>query len=296
MNVNPSEAASIENRDRSFRPTRIVGVYESKALSLDSTFAVPRLVSQLLGHFAGIHPSTEYVAISAKDGGIPQVDSTVPSLGLWTRLRCRMMHGAIAKKLRIPRGVELSVPYQRAKSGLQDLASTADDRTIVICVTFISTILARKILPKAKIVYWIHSLPRMGQEDTVLDAVNSADLVVTSSRAIYRDLFALICRNMFAPPVWVIPNCIDDEQFKSVTEARCAEVRKRLGLGESDIAVVHVGRAPEKGLKVIEMALSLTTFRSRNVVLISVGGITKGDGGLGQIARSLRQVALPRRS
>jgi glycosyltransferase involved in cell wall biosynthesis len=221
------------------------------------------------------YPKTEFIAVSPADGKIANVRNVVATPGPISQFGCRLAHSRFTKWVPAARGIQTSVAYHRALAAMRGLEPLADGQTVILCMTFTAAILARRILAKARIVYWIHSLPRVGQEKMALEAVNAADAVAAPSKAIYMDLFQLLCRNRFTPPVWVIPNCIDEEQFKIVAGRR-AETRAKLGLSDDDVAIIHVGRAPEKGLLVVQTAISLCEYRDKKIVLVSVGGQQSG--------------------
>jgi glycosyltransferase involved in cell wall biosynthesis len=250
---------------------RLLCVYENGSLKTDSTYAVPRLASQLLEALAAANAGMQVTAMSADDGNISGVENLGVSPSQWSRLRGRVK-GRLSKFLHRPAGIESSTQYLRARAAFQSFGSRDQESAVVLCLTFTATILARKLLPKSRIIYWIHSLPRLGQEQLALEAVDAADAVATPSRAIYTDLFQLLCRNRFTPPVWVIPNCIDEDQFTRLPDESKAQTRSHLGLHQNDLAIVHIGRGPEKGLQIVETALRLCRYQTRNVVLVSVGG------------------------
>jgi glycosyltransferase involved in cell wall biosynthesis len=124
------------------------------------------------------------------------------------------------------------------------------------------------------VIYWVQGMPRLGQEAYASRAVNLADAIVAPSRALYQDLFQLVCRDRFAPPVWMIPNSIDRSQFKPESADAILATRQRLGIADDQIAIMHIGRAPEKGLQVIQAALATGNF-TKKLVLVSAGSATK---------------------
>jgi glycosyltransferase involved in cell wall biosynthesis len=251
---------------------RILCVYENQPLSPTSTHAVPRLLSQLIEGLA-VDSDSEFVAISPKGGTIAGVKNrNMPSLSGLARLQCRIVGSRFVRKLR-PQKLESTIPYQRAKRTLGQCG--ADENTIVIAATMSAVILAKQVCPASRVVYWVQGMPRLGQEAMASRAVNAADVIVAPSKAIYRDLFQLVCRDRFAPPVWVIPNTIDRSQFTPEPQQTIARTRAKLDLHEDDIAVMHIGRAPEKGLQVVQAALAIGKF-DRNVVLVSAGGKHEG--------------------
>ena len=64
---------SIEDSITALNANRILCVYENQPLTTESTFAVPRIASQLLEQLALRHPGTENIAVSPTAGDIPNV-------------------------------------------------------------------------------------------------------------------------------------------------------------------------------------------------------------------------------
>lgn len=260
---------------------RLICVYENRPLTTDSMFAVPRIASQLLEQLARRHDQLEIIAASPAGGSISGVRSVAATADRWTRWQSRMLHSRWAKPLPLPRTARTTIPYGRAALALKRLAAAADETTAVLSMTFDAVQLARQISPRARSIYWIHSLPRVGDESRAVAAINAADAVVVPSQAIYQALFALVCRNAFQPPVWVIPNFIDEQQFSVIAPAQRLAVRRRFELGDDELAIMHVGRAPEKGLQIVRTALALCEYAEQKLVLISVGGAATGRRRIG---------------
>jgi len=275
MNDSASEADyQSENGQPSPSVERILCVYENQPLSTTSTYAVPRLLAQLVEHLARVNPSTEIIATSPGAEEIAGTRSVRANLGLATRARCRLSNSRLVRAVHRRQGMESTIPYQLARSALKPFAADANEQTVVIAATMSVAILAKELMPKARVVYWIQGMPRLGQEILASRAVAAADAIVAPSKAMYTDLFQLICRDRFAAPVWVIPNTIDRSMFKPESTETLIAARNRLGLGKDDVAIMHIGRAPEKGLQIAKTALALGRF-DKNVVLISAGGSTK---------------------
>ncbi|MFK8110706.1 MAG: glycosyltransferase family 4 protein [Rubripirellula sp.] len=253
---------------------RVLCVYENHPVSTSSTLAVPRLLAQLTESLAAKNPSTEFVTICPGGGDVKGAKSIAANLSLPSRAICRVTNSRIFQSVRTGSGPESTIQYQRMRSALKPLANGVDQQTIVICATISSAILARKILRNPRIVYWVQGMPRVGQEAIASRAVAASDAIVAPSQAIYNDLFQLICRDRFAAPVWVVPNSIDSSQFQSTSVESKAATRNRLELSPDARAIMHIGRAPEKGLLVAKTALAIAKF-DRPVVLISAGGKEK---------------------
>ncbi len=258
--------------DRS--PDRIYCIYENQPLSARSTHAVPRLLAQLIESLASAKVASEFVTISPGGGDVKGARNIAADLSLpakvWARIRCSHWLSTIFGR----EDPESTVSYHRAHSALQPLRAEATERTMVICATMSAAMLARRELPTSRVVYWVQGMPRLGQEAMASRAVAVVDAIVAPSKAIYNDLFQLICRDRFAPPVWVIPNAIDTEQFLGVASERRSEVRAKLNIDPQATAIMHIGRAPEKGLQVVKAALAVAGIQ-QPVVLISAGGQEK---------------------
>ncbi|GAA4451811.1 glycosyltransferase family 4 protein [Novipirellula rosea] len=266
---------------------RLLVVYENHPLETTTARAVPRLLAQLAAHFASTDTATEVIAVGPGNTNIDGVRSVSATLGLAGRVRCRIRGGRVGRSLGFRPTVESTAPYQRAREALKQFTQTADEQTIVIASTMAVAALAKQVLPRARVVYWIQSLPRLGQEALAARAVAGADAIVAPSHAIYADLFALICRDRFPPPVWTIPNWIDQSQVKTLSREQIAETRQRIGLADDDFAVMHVGRAPEKGLQIAKTALAIGQFQ-KNTVLVTIGGAKKERGRLNDRAEFLQ--------
>ena len=265
------------------RIKRLVALYENGPLATSSTGAVPRLLSQLLEWLATTDEVADLIAISPGGSTLSGVENRSCDATAWSRAVLKVRNNRIARRLSGPiPPIQASHAYHRGRAGLMQLRERANNaETVILAATMTGTILARECMPRAKVVYWIHGMPRLGQERLASQAVSAADAVVASSHANYRDLFALICRDRFPPPIWVIPNPIDREQFATLPADEVAKRRAELGLDEDAFAVMHVGRAPEKGLAVMRAVLASQEFE-RRVVLLSAGGPAGGRYPIGR--------------
>ena len=253
--------------------TRVICGYENQSLSTSSTLAVPRLLAQLVEQLASEESSLEFLAISPGGSALEGVKNLSADLDPISKLRCRAFNNRIVSKFRTS-NPESSLAVQRFRSSLQRIHNPTSDETIVIAATMAVVNVAKQVIPNAKVIYWVQGMPRLGQEAFASRAVNFADAIVAPSRALYRDLFQLVCRDRFAPPVWVIPNSIDRSQFKPESASAIIATRQRLGIADDQIAIMHVGRAPEKGLQVIQAALAIGNF-TKNLLLVSAGSASK---------------------
>jgi glycosyltransferase involved in cell wall biosynthesis len=253
--------------------TRVICGYENQPLSTSSTHAVPRLLAQLVERLASEDSSTEFLAISPGGSSLAGVRNLTAELDPLGKLRCRLTNNRVVRKLR-PANLEASIAVQRFRATLQQVSHQASDSTIVIAATMTVVNVTKQIMPNARVIYWVQGMPRLGQEAYASRAVNLADAIVAPSRALYQDLFQLVCRDRFAPPVWMIPNSIDRSQFKPESADAILATRQRLGIADDQIAIMHIGRAPEKGLQVIQAALATGNF-TKKLVLVSAGSATK---------------------
>ncbi|WP_372716753.1 glycosyltransferase family 4 protein [Novipirellula sp.] len=266
---------------------RLLVVYENHPLETTTVHAVPRLLSQLAVHFAGTAKATKIIAISPGNSQLKGVRLVSATLGFTGRLHCRMRGNRLTRSLGIRQDIEATAAYQRIKQALKQFEQTADERTVLIASTIAVAVAAKQVLPRARVIYWIQGMPRLGQESLASRAVASADAIVAPSKAIYEDLFALICRDRFSAPVWTIPNWSNQSQIKTLSPALIDETRQRIGLAEDDFAIMHVGRAPEKGLQVAKTALAIGQFQ-KNTVLVTIGGAKKERGQLNDRAEFLQ--------
>ncbi|EMI16074.1 Glycosyl transferase, group 1 domain protein [Rhodopirellula maiorica SM1] len=253
---------------------RLLVVYENHPLESTTVRAVPRLLAQLAVHFASTARATEVITISPGNSRLKDVRSVSATLGYTGRLNCRVRGSRLARSLGFRQSIDATTGYQRIKQALMPFEQTADERTVLVVSTMTAAIVAKQVLPRARVIYWIQGMPRLGQESLASRAVAAADAIVAPSKAIYEDLFALICRDRFSAPVWTIPNWSNQSQVKTLSAAVVDETRQRIGLTADDFAIMHVGRAPEKGLQVAKTALAIGQFQ-KNTVLVTIGGAKK---------------------
>lgn len=264
---------------QSLQLEHLLCIYENQPLSASSTHAVPRLLAQLLNQLAHANPKLKLTAVSPPGGSITGVENVSAELDGIEKLRTRAFNNRIARTISKPR-IETGSAFRKTCKALEGLSKDSDS-TVVLTATMTGVIAAKQVFPSARVIYWVQGMPRLGQEALASRAVNLADAVVAPSQALYRDLFDLICRDRFAPPVWVIPNTIDRIQFKPEPPDVIAVTRHRLGIKDDQFAVMHIGRAPEKGLQVVEAALRIMPF-DRSILLISAGGLKKEHRRLGE--------------
>lgn len=253
------------------RAQHIVGVYGSQPLDTHSTYAVPRLFAQVLTWLASAESGARVHAICPGGAALEGVQWTCGAPPLAARGISRIKRKLFGGVFSSYRAGQLAPKQLQTRYAWKALSPRLDDRPIVLSATFADTILARQMVPEARIVYWVHSLPRLGQEQVTMEAVNVADVVVVPTRAIYRELFQIVCRDRFQPPVWVIPNHVEPSAAAGVSAQERHQIRQRYGVSDTDIAVVHVGRSPEKGLQIVEAALRLLEIKGCKLVLLAAG-------------------------
>jgi glycosyltransferase involved in cell wall biosynthesis len=264
-------------------------VYENQPLTPDSSFAVPRVNAQLLAMIAAEFENAEVIAASPAGESFAAVKGLdcEPSFG--KRLGCRIRNSRPARMLPARFRSGSSLPHQRTHEAFRQLRDRPQPPTCLIASTYLPLLIGRNYLPQAKFIYWVHSLPRIGQEKLCFDAINQADVVVTASRAMYRELFNLYSRNCFAPPAWIISYQQPNSGYPKLSPDQRSHQRAELGLQDDEIAIVHVGRAAEKGLRVVESALAITAVGEKRVTLISVGASNKGERRLRNGVRVVEQ-------
>lgn len=259
------------------RPISIAAVYENQPIALDSTYAVPRVTAQLLSALAQQDDDARVVAASPGGKTFAAVECLDMTPSAARKLWCRIGNSRPVRRMTPSLRSRPTLARERVRSAFGQLRQSPNPPQVVLCCTFLPMVIGREYLPNSTFILWLHSLPRLGQEQEVLKAINSADVVVTASRAVYRELFQLYSRNCFAPPVWVIPYYQPEAGEPPLTSQQCAIEREELGIQPDEIAIVHVGRAPEKGLQIVEAALACTGIGENRVTLISVGGTTTGQ-------------------
>jgi L-malate glycosyltransferase len=75
----------------------------------------------------------------------------------------------------------------------------------------------------------------------------------------------------YPPPLWIIPNWIDPDEFCLPSPAERGKIREALGLQEHDLVLAFVGRHWIKGAQVIERAIAALPLEDQRVVLLSAG-------------------------
>lgn len=251
--------------------TSLACIYPSAEISATSKGAVSRALAQLLEWAAEEFPGIDIVAACPGGGDVARVRYVDPQLSDFQRLVYRVLRQRIVRTF-IPSRLLPDLQRLHARRGVASLIGEFGVPEVVICTTLSGPVAARAKMKDARIIYWIHRAPLMGQELDVLNAVRCADVVVVNSRALYDVLFQVICRNEFRAPVWIIEPYVNFRPRRVTDDDERNAMRSELGLGPTDIAIAHIGRSPAKGLQIVEHALALCTNTDRKVVLLSAGG------------------------
>jgi glycosyltransferase involved in cell wall biosynthesis len=227
----------------------LLTVYSTNPISLTARQSVARLLAQRLAWLTTEYPDCQLQTVCP-----PQV-----AFDHYDRLKRKLTKQSESAYLS-----EKAVRLGARKLSAPD---------IVLCVTAHAVRAARRQFPQARIIYWIHSLPTLGQEALALAAIETASAVVVASAALYQSLWLLCERKGFPAPVWLIPYSIDNTTlFKPPTKDEKAEQRAKLSIEQDTLAIVHAGGGQvHKGRQVVVQALRLCDDLQRNVVLFSAG-------------------------
>ena len=257
--------------------SRFVVLYGTRPISADSTYAVARLLGEFQNWLEAEYPAAEVILACPRD-----VASRAREQGTMGRLLGRLGNSRTTRKFRNAVGLETLDPnIQRV---FRQLRTGANKPTVVVCARSTDVLAARRYLPRCKVVYWIHSLPGLGQEQLTVRALSEANAVVVTSKTFYHALWELVCRKEFRPPVWIIPTFVDSERFRPPPDEERRAIRAQLGLNDDTIAVAHMGRSPEKGLQIVESALPLVETIQRTIRVISLGGRQRSLSAIGRYA------------
>jgi glycosyltransferase involved in cell wall biosynthesis len=247
-------------------------IYPTGPLSVGSTAAVARLVSQVTDWLAHSHPG-QVAAVCLPDSrldGLAKYDLSLPA---GNRFLYRVTN-------KITSSVGLSGAFDnevalRTRRGVTKMMETGMNPRIILTATALAAILTRRCFPKARIILWAHSAPSRKEEPLATRAFRAADALVLPSAALYDLLWDRYAFEEFTPPVWIINNYIDQQQFFPPTPEMRAEARRKLGLEPNDFAIVHLSRGPVKGLQILQSALPLIRATGRRIVLLSAGDKVK---------------------
>jgi glycosyltransferase involved in cell wall biosynthesis len=241
----------------------VVFFYATRAISVEAPTSVARSLGLTIEWLNAHYPAWQIEAICPPGGKAGQARFHTADLESrdQTWLRFRRSFGWVHRETRwAPKAVNIA-----AQAGL--------DPDLVITVSSYVAREVRQHYPKTKLIYWVRNLPAPSEEGTVFKGLKVADAVVVPSQAIYQAMWQLFSRDSFPAPVWIIPNRLDQRRFNPATPSDRAGQRRKLGLADSDIAIVHVGgTAVHKGRHIAEQALKLCHVNGHRVVLLSAGG------------------------
>ena len=248
------------------QPKSIVFFYATHPISTDAPTSVARSLGLTIEWLNEHYPAWQIDAICPPTGKAGKARFHTahlePTDQTWLRLR--RLAGWVHRETRwAPKAVNIA-----AQAGLEP--------DLVITVSSYVARAVRQRYPKTKLLYWVRNLPDPSEEDKVLKGLKVADAVVIPSQAIYQAMWQLYSRAEFPAPVWIIPNRLNQRRFSPATPGNRAEQRRKLGLAEKDIAIVHVGgTSVKKGRHIIEQALKLSHLNGHRVVLLSAGSAHK---------------------
>ena len=246
---------------------KVVSLYGIHPVDLQSTAAVPRLNAQLLTMLAGGHADWDFLAVSPAAKPLPGVETVGIPMPRLASCKLRIWEPRITRRLLRPRSrtIQSFGKSAWADAAAARLASLRPDRpsTVVICTHSEAVLAVRRAMPKARIIHWLHT-------PGSVEAGLVADAAVAVSGGVYRSTLRST-GEQYPPPLWIIPNWIDPDEFCPPSPAERGEIREALGLQENDLVFAFVGRHWIKGAQVIERAIAALPLEDQRVVLLSAG-------------------------
>lgn len=249
---------------------RVAALYGTRPISTQSTASVSRLLGQLLTTTAAEDRAGRVVAACPGQGEASGVQFLSVELDLAERALGKLSRW-LSKIL--PALATMGNGRVWARKATRQLSRSMTAPQVVLCATTPAVIEARRRWKASKLVYWVHSLPSIGGEQQALAAIESADVVVVPSRAIYQAFWQLYNRKAFPPALWVIPNWVDTRLYLPPSSQERSSLRRELGIQEDEFAIGHVGGAARhKGRHIVEYALrELASTGERPIVMLSAG-------------------------
>lgn len=247
-------------------------IYPTGPLSVGSTAAVARLVSQVTDWLAQSHPG-QVAAVCLPESsleGLAQYDLSLPAGNKFLYRVTNKLTSSVGLSGAIENEVAL-----RTRRGVSKMMEAGMNPRIILTATALAAVLTRRCFPKARIILWAHSAPSRREEPLAARAFRAADALVLPSAALYDLLWDRFAFEEFTPPVWVINNYIDQNQFFPPNPEERAAARAKFGLEPDDFAIVHLSRGPVKGLQILQSALPLIRTNGRKIVLLSAGDKVK---------------------
>ena len=246
---------------------KVVSLYGIHPVDLQSTAAVPRLNAQLLTLLAGGHADWDFLAVSPAAKPLPGVETFAMPMPRLASCKLRIWEPRITGRLLRPRSrtIQSFGKSAWADAAAAGLARLRPDRpsTVVICTHSEAVLAVRRAMPQARIIHWLHT-------PGSVEAGLAADAAVAVSGGVYRSTLRST-GEQYPPPLWIIPNWIDPDEFCLPSPAERGEIREALGLQEHDLVLAFVGRHWIKGAQVIERAIAALPLEDQRVVLLSVG-------------------------
>jgi len=241
-------------------------IYGTRAVAENATASVARLLAQLLAGLVRLRsPDWRFELVAPAGSQVNGVTCRVPVLSIPKRLKYRLLK-------RFCGWSESELWTRKAVAFIAGSPNGIPDT--FLCGTGSAPTLLRQRFPKARIVYWLHNLPKSARD--TLAAVSASDALVLPSRALYDRLWDRFEADCFPIPVWILRNWVAPEQFAPLANTKRNAERQELGLTPTDLVLAHVGGwAPNKGLRVLVQGLrQCPPPPGRKVVLLTASGAT----------------------
>ena len=243
-------------------------IYPTGPLSVGSTAAVARLISQVTDWLAQSHPG-QVAAVCLPESnleGLARYDLSLPAGNKFLYRLTNKLTSSVGLSGTFDDEVAL-----RTRRGVTKMMEAEMNPRIILTATALAAVLTRRCFPKARIILWAHSAPNRREEPFAARAFRAADALVLPSAALYDLLWQRYAFEEFTPPVWIINNYIDQKQFFPPTPEQRDAARAKFGLEPDDFAIIHLSRGPVKGLQILQSALPLVRANGRRIVLLSAG-------------------------
>ncbi len=244
----------------------IVILYRTHSIRLDALPSVPRFIAILVSEIMQTNPDFKF-SIGCPLGGILD-GATIYSIGKsYTEDKFYNLQRRVYRYFGwpVPPG-----PVNKRKVAIFFNSVGAPD--IVICCKTLDIALAKRYAPKSKIIWWHLGLEKFDPKEFTR-AIYQSDLIIYTGSVTYNYIYDQIMPAAFPTPVLIAhgPYAISDMiEAKALFNKQAS--RKQLHIDESELIMLHVGgNRPEKGLKVIKLALQLLTIIDKKVRFISIG-------------------------
>lgn len=249
----------------------IAAFYPTGPLSANSTAAVARLVSQVTSWLGRTYPGQVTAVCMGESNlhGVKICDLSLPRTK-------KILNGLRNRLTFVTRESVLDEVTSRTHRGVEEMLKHGMEPRVIVTATAPAAVLCRQHFPNAGIILWVHAAPVHGTERWAERAFRAADALVVPSRALYQLLWDRFAFQEFTPPVWIIENYADLNDFYVPTQEQRREARRKLQLRDDEFAIAHVSRGPVKGLQILEAALPLVGLNGRRLTVLSAGD--KGGG------------------